>query len=641
MHFLNPSAFYLLVFIPIVALLHFLKLRRQRCIVPSVMLWLEAVEDMKANVPFQRLRNSILLPLQILFLLIVIGGVARPALRQPSSLSNQSIIIIDTSTSMQATDSGKSRLDAAKVGALKLITRLDANGHMMIMDTSPPSSNVRQAFTSDKEKLRRAVNNLSVRHGPPDLKTAFDSAQIYANMPNTQVFFISDNFENLPPAANQISLHFQEIALGKQINNIGIVRFSVTRDAHQSSLYQILVVVQNFSDIPKRVQVRLEIEGRWANDETVTIAVRDTASIVFTEVDEGFDGQTISARLVDVDDDLSVDNIASAILHPPPEWKVLLVSNREQPLLASMLKTNPHVVFAQIRPEDYHGLADRDMVIFNQFVPSPLPDGNAIFLNPVAGLSFMPVQKSEQPLSVISQNQTHPAMRSVSLIGLEVKESLMCELPIWGIPLAQTARAPLIWLGTQAEPSEFPHEDSTRKVIVFAFDPFDLRISRFALFDRSVASALILMAQCLEWLETATALIQPDVVKAGEPVKIRLDHPDEVEELAVQLPDGTSIDLEIGTSSVFFTETHQVGVYSLFINGGQWGKFAVNLLDAQESDISPQGLSEDVEEVEDADTACRMGHGELQAVNQELWGYSANFALLLLVVEWWFYHRNL
>ena len=505
MHFLNPSAFYLLAIIPIVALLHFLKLRRQRYIVPSVMLWLEAVEDMKANVPFQRLRNSLLLPLQILFLLIVIGGVARPTLRQPSSLTDQSIIIVDTSASMQATDSGKSRLDVAKAETLKLINRLDTNGHMMIMDTSPPSHNVRQTFTSNKETLRRTVKNLSVRHGPPDLQTAFDSAQVYGNLPNTQVFFISDNFENLPSSANQISLHCQEIALGKQINNIGIVRFSVTRDAHQPSLYRILVMLQNFADIPKQVQVRLEIEGRRVNDDIVTVAARETASIVFTEEDEGFDGQTISARLVDVDDDLSVDNIAFAILHPPPEWKVLLVSNREQPLLTTMLKTNPYVVFSQIRSEDYHGLANRDMVIFDRFVPKLPPDGNAIFLNPVEGLPFMPVQTSVQPLSVINQNQTHPVMRNVSLLGLEVKESLICELPIWGIPLVETARAPLIWLGTQVDRSYVLHEKKTRKVIVFAFDPFDLQISRFALFDRSIASTPILMAQCFEWLDSATA----------------------------------------------------------------------------------------------------------------------------------------
>ena len=95
---------------------------------PSVMLWLEAIEDMKANVPFQRLRNSLLLPLQILFLLIVVGGVARPALRQLGGLSEQSIVIIDTSASMGATDLGKTRLDVAKAEALKLINQLGQMG---------------------------------------------------------------------------------------------------------------------------------------------------------------------------------------------------------------------------------------------------------------------------------------------------------------------------------------------------------------------------------------------------------------------------------------------------------------------------------------------------------------------------------
>ena len=185
-------------------------------------------------------------------------------------------------------------------------------------------------------------------------------------------------------------------------------------------------------------------------------------------------------------------------------------------------------------------MADRDMVIFDRFAPQIHPNGNAIFINPVAGLSFMPVQSSAQPLSVIYQNQTHPVMRDVSLLGLRVKESLRCEMPIWGIPLAETAKSPLIWLGTQINRGERLYGEKSHKVIVFAFDPFDLEISRFALFDRSVASAPILMAQCFEWLDAATAPIQPNVVKAGEPVKIRLDHPENVENARVELPDKTS-----------------------------------------------------------------------------------------------------
>jgi len=634
MRFLNPSAFYFFALIPIVASLHFLKLRRKRYVVSSVMLWLEAIEDMKANVPFQRLRNSLLLPLQILFLLIAIGGIARPAWRQPGALSAQSIVIIDTSASMQATDLGKSRLDVAKTEALKLMDRLATDGRMMIMDTSRPPRNIRQPFTSDQEKLRQANADLPARYTSPDRKAIFDSAQVYANTPDTQVFFISDNFENLP-----VSSHLHRIGVGERSDNVGIVQFSVTRDANQPNLYQCLVGLQSFADTPKEFHARLEIAGHWIDDAAVVLSAKETKSIVLPFDDAGFDGQVVSVRL-DIDDDLVADNVASAILHPPSKWRVLLVTDREQPLLIAMLKTDSRVNLNQIQPRNYRGLGESDLVIFDQFVPETLPEGNAIFLNPDSrsGLPFMlseaksratgPVEKNRQPTRVIDQNRTHPVMRDVSLIDLSVKESLNCQLPIWGIPLVETTQqTPLIWLG----------EDGDRKVMVFAFDPFALQISTFAL---SIPAAPILISQCLEWLAPAPGPIQPDVVKTGEPVSIHLDHPGEVERVTVQSPDGTQANLTGRSSQIIFTETDQIGVYTVFVDGQPLRRFAVNLLNAQESDLSPPQLVESDGEITDTNANDEQMQPAPQAVNREMWGYAAFFALSLLVVEWWVYHRN-
>lgn len=414
MHFLNPSAFYLLALIPIVVLLHFLKLRRQRHIVSSVMLWLEAIEDMKANVPFQRLRNSLSLPLQILFLLIVVGGIARPALRQLGGLSEQSIIIIDTSASMEATDIGRTRLDAAKAEALKLINQLGVNGQMMIMDTSRPPYNIHQAFTSDKEKLRQAIENLSVKHTEPVLKAVFDSVAVYAGVPGMQMglnpdavgfVFISDNFRMLPDAANITQL--QKIGLGDRSENIAIVQFGVTRALTPPNRYQVLVGVQSFADTSKEFQVQLGIEGKpFFEDKSVVLPPREITSILFSlDDDDRFYGQVVTARL-DINDDLSVDNVAAAILRPPPRWKVLLVSDRNQPPLTAILKTDPHVSLNQIQTLDYHGPGDNDILIFDRFVPDPLPEGNIVFLNPIGGLPFMPTQENRQLTQVIGDRKS-------------------------------------------------------------------------------------------------------------------------------------------------------------------------------------------------------------------------------------------
>ena len=364
-------------------------------------------------------------------------------------------------------------------------------------------------------------------------------------------------------------------------------------------------------------------ESRFFEDKSVFLLPQETTSILFSlEDDERFYGQVVTTRL-DIDDDLSVDNAAEAILHPPSKWKVLLVSDRNQPPLTAILKTDSHVILNQVQTTDYHGTGGNDILIFDQFVPDPLPEGNIVFLNPIGGFPFMPTQGNSQPTQIISQHPTHEIMRDVSLIDLEVKASLQVQLPLWGIPLIETNQTPLIWLG----------EQDNQKVVVFAFDPFDLDVSNFA---TSIPSAPILMSQCLEWLGAATFPIQPDLVKTGEPVRIYLEHPSEVERIAVQMPNGDIQELQVRDSRMVFTDTTQVGVYTVFVDGEPFGKFAANLLNSQESDLSPPQLVDDPNAVMDS----RPVRSDLPEVNREIWAYAAFLALLLLIVEWWVYHQN-
>ena len=338
---------------------------------------------------------------------------------------------------------------------------------------------------------------------------------------------------------------------------------------------------------------------------------------------KGFTDRLSPPRL-DIDDDLSVDNVAAAILHPPPKWKVLLVSDRNQPPLNVILQTDPHVSLNQIQTADYHGPGDNDILVFDRFVPDPLPEENIVLLNPIGGLPFMPTQENRKLTQVINQHPTHEVMRDVSLIDLKVKAALQVQLPLWGVPLVENSnQTQLIWLGEQED----------QKMVIFAFDPFDLDVSNFA---ASIPSAPILMSQCLEWLGAATSPIQPDRVKTGEPVRIYLEHSSEVERIAVQMPNGDIQELQVRDSRIVFTDTTQIGVYTVFIDGEPLGRFAANLLSPQESDLSPPQLVADPNAAMDTSPV----RSDLPEVNREIWGYAVFFALLLLIVEWWVYHQN-
>jgi len=674
MQFLNPAAFYLLGVIPIVVALHFLKLRRRSYLVPSIMLWLPAAEDRKANVPFQRLRNLPLLLVQVLFLMLVTLSVARPTLRRAGFLPGKAILIVDNSASMQSTEMGQTRLALAKQEALQRIEQISASGGMMILVTHqlrsgnrPKPSYIQQAFTTDKEKLRLAVENLaatdvggtrldfSIQQGVPTgiggmrnewrdykpLHPVFDAAIRYADSPQDKVFFISDTFDNLPDAA-RLQLH--KVSVGSATENIGIVQFSLETEGEQ---YVVFIKIRNFTDTPREFNVRLAVaetghrqysskEATAIDDKSVAIQAGKTKTVVFSGDASGLEGLVLSVHL-EIEDDFPPDNTVSAILSTLPPLRILLVSDRQQPLLMHLLQTyGPHVELERVSTDTYHGTGDADVTIFDSFAPEVVPEGHLIFIAPRGKLPFMqedvpPVETHTTPVSVIAVDETHALMQGVSLMELQVSKSTSRKLPIWGHSLLETERGSLIWFGTEAGGQR----------LVFEFDAFNPEISAFAL---TIPAGPQFIYQCLAWLETGTASIKPLVFQegrtlqafyTGEPVSIEFST-GEASTIRVQKPDKTWVTLD---GSVF-TETDQIGVYTVFAGDTPLERFTANLLDATESArLSPPT---DQRQRQGPALTDRANNAEppLQPMTQEVWRWFALMAILLLLLEWWFYHRR-
>ena len=88
-----------------------------RRVVPSTLLWQRLVADVEANAPWQRLRRSLLLLLQLLLVAVLVLLAARPFLERPAGLAGDIVVVIDTSASMGATDIPPDRLTAAQGAA--------------------------------------------------------------------------------------------------------------------------------------------------------------------------------------------------------------------------------------------------------------------------------------------------------------------------------------------------------------------------------------------------------------------------------------------------------------------------------------------------------------------------------------------
>jgi len=95
-----PLALLGLVSLPIIVAFYMLRLRRRDMPVGSTFLWQQLVRDVEANAPWQKLRFSWLLLLQLLIALVAVLAAARPFATVSSDLAANVVLIIDTSASM-------------------------------------------------------------------------------------------------------------------------------------------------------------------------------------------------------------------------------------------------------------------------------------------------------------------------------------------------------------------------------------------------------------------------------------------------------------------------------------------------------------------------------------------------------------
>ena len=107
--------------------LYFLKLKRIPLEVPSPYLWTRAIEDLHVNSIWQRLRQCLLLFLQLLLIALIFLACLNPGWRGATLTGNRFIFLLDTSASMNATDEGRSRLETAKGRIEQIIAQMKSD----------------------------------------------------------------------------------------------------------------------------------------------------------------------------------------------------------------------------------------------------------------------------------------------------------------------------------------------------------------------------------------------------------------------------------------------------------------------------------------------------------------------------------
>ena len=618
MDFLKPIYLYLLLLIPPLLLLYVLKLRRKTHVVSSCLLWEQAIEDMKANTLFQRLRRNLLLPLQVIFLTLAVFALARPFLRGTTSMAENIILIMDCSASMKSTDVGGTRFEAAKSDAAKLVVELGSGDRMMIIEAKS-SPRIAFGFSSDRLQLQDALGKMQPADTSSDLSGAIQLASSIArDMQKSEIVILSDGagMDRQQHDLRDASGRVRFVRFGREdAGNVGIIALEMGRSYTEPSERQLYVALKNFGDAEKR-SLLLEL---YHNEDLIDVrelglSPGERRSVIFDGL-RYTDG--VIKVAIDIDDYLEVDNHAYYVITRPGLRRVLLVGTGNVFLEEAIRTLSAEVEISREDPDLYSPDEKYDLIVFDGFIPDELLRKNLIFVNPQGDLPFGKlIGRSEDP-SIIDWDRSHPVMRFVELSGLRVVRGYNYEMPPWMMPLVESDTATLAWLG----------ESDGHRIIVL---PFDVRPGASNNFSMLPAFP-IFFSNALNWL--AETDIYHRQLRPGDPLRFSLPGAATDQAVSVRKPDGKEVSLQLEADNVVFSDTDGVGVYEI-AGKGFAEEFAVNLLDESESDIRPAGKIEIAGQEIASSTVYEVS-------NREIWGILVLAALMLLAVEWWVYHRRI
>lgn len=201
------SAWLALLLVPLVAF-YFLKLKRPRQEVSSLVLWRQVLGDQRVNSPFQRFKRNLLLFLQILLLALLVLAAMQPVWHGGATRSARLPVLIDVSASMAALDGpgGTSRLEAVRKRLRERIDGLPTDQELCLIAFGKTARRL-TGFTNNRSELRAALDGLEAEDVEGDLEEALRTAQALGrNEPFERVLLCSDgNF----PAQTSFELPFR------------------------------------------------------------------------------------------------------------------------------------------------------------------------------------------------------------------------------------------------------------------------------------------------------------------------------------------------------------------------------------------------------------------------------------------------
>lgn len=585
MEFLNPTALFGLLALPLLLIPYLLRRKPRRQIFSSLLLFMTGAEQTSGR-PWGQINLPPIFFLQLLLLALLIFALSEPVFSvRPTNIA----VILDNSASMQALEDGKTRFALAKEKAGEVIRDLGAAGTVDLYLTAPALAKLRATplTPTEAESALGALAAYDLGDPPIDYDTAL--RQLARERKYERVYLITDH-----PARGQSAIA-RVISVGMLRDNTAVTAFDVQRSSLADARLQANVDLANFSNQDEKLRVSVKADGKTLAERQLVVGGGKTATAAF----EGFAEHAYYEAEVDTRDALPLDNRRYAVLPASRELKILAVTPRPQAVTS--LRSIPGISVDVIAPAEYEKSARTGygLEIFHFSTPSALPQNPALFILPPESSPLVQLRTPTTNVKVSGWREPHVLTRYINFSLFR---------PPYARPLTPQTAGEVV-IETTNGALVIAHERHGARYLTLGFDPLPY-------LGRGNLPMSIFTLNFLDWFfEGAGAAGQA----TGEPVPLGTAQPGDL----LVTPKEQKIALTAGRN--YFAGTYHQGIYQLISRSRGAQLFARNLDDAHESNLrSPAPI-----ELKGASAS-----GASTSVLFSFWPYLLIVSLLLLLLEW-------
>ncbi|MEM7405401.1 MAG: VWA domain-containing protein [Pseudomonadota bacterium] len=610
----TPLALVALLAVPLLLYLYSLRPRRRRVVLSTTRYWREALAERQRGLGLRQLLKNLSLLLLLLAMLALAFSLSAPQWLTRGAEQADVVLIIDTSASMQTRSDGGQRFDAARAVAENVLQSLSSTSRVLLL-ASGATPRVLTSFESDRRRLRSVLDTLQVTDeaGAPAAALSL-AATLVGGRPDARIVLVTDGaFAGELPVTPNTSL---ELVGDGSDDNLGITHFAVRRTSAAADTFEALIRVRNFSAAERRTDVTLDVAGSEVISRTLELAPGDDALLVhaFSSIGAGEARATL-----DVDDRLSVDNTAYAVINVDAPLLVGLVGSRNF-FLEAALAALPEIGLERFGPREldtWRQRAERlsvsivDGSSVPQFADDELRSGRYLLFDTVP--PNLPLDASpHRARQLITETGSSALIDGLALTGTELgrarvlRPSARRDPSAVMQPLVRTAAGPVAWTVLTSDV----------RAVVLGFDPVRSSLPQRAAYP-------LLLERSLRWLAGVPEVTDIASAPAGAEVAVNVAISEGT--VYVHHPDGTRAAGTARAGRVLLRNTEKTGIYGIEA-GEQFHLLAVNLTNAAESDISRRTVS-----LRSGETSEAAQTGVATAL---LWPWLALLALVALTLEW-------